>query len=396
MNAIALASAIAVCECAGAYEINLMSFAETLDNLPLSKSDVVRRFEELIAPKTDAELESMAQISRGLTVQNFGRTMRLFAPLYLSNECINNCRYCGFSRDNPILRVTLSVEEVMAEARYLRDAGFRQILLVAGEHPKFVSGDYLVECVRALAPDFPSIAIEVGPMASNDYVPIVRAGAEGLVVYQETYQRAVYAEMHTAGPKHDFNYRLDCPERAYNAGFRRLGIGALFGLWRWQDEAVALAAHTDYLLRRCWQGQITVSLPRLRPAAGGFRPLFSMSDRELAQLVCALRISFPQVGIVLSTRERPSLRDALVPLGVTMMSAGSHTEPGGYTRRGIEHLHQTVRGRIMPPEFQDGEDQLATGQFEISDDRAPDRIATILREQGFDPVWKDWEQTLTH
>lgn len=373
-----------------------MSFAETLDSLPLSKSDVVRRFEQLIAPQSDTELELMARTSRSLTLQNFGRTMRLFAPLYLSNECINNCRYCGFSRDNPILRVTLSVEEVLAEARYLRDAGFRQILLVAGEHPKFVSGDYLVECVRALAPDFPSIAIEVGPMGSSDYVPIVRAGAEGLVVYQETYQRAVYAEMHTSGPKRDFNYRLDCPERAYTAGFRRLGIGALFGLWRWQDEAIALAAHVDYLLRHCWQAQITVSLPRLRPAAGGFRPLFSMSDRELAQLVCALRISFPQVGIVLSTRERPSLRDALVSLGVTMMSAGSHTEPGGYTRRGIEHLHQTVHGRIMPPEFQDGEDQLATGQFEISDDRAPDRIATILREQGFDPVWKDWEQTLSH
>ena len=157
-----------------------MSFAETLDNLPLRKSDLVHRFEELIAPKSDADLEAMAQTSRALTLQNFGRTMRLFAPLYLSNECINNCRYCGFSRDNPILRVTLNAEEVVAEARYLRDAGFRQILLVAGEHPKFVSGDYLVECVRALTPDFPSIAIEVAPMATSDYAPIVRAGAEGL------------------------------------------------------------------------------------------------------------------------------------------------------------------------------------------------------------------------
>ena len=376
-------------------EIIEMSFAQTLDNLPLQKSTLVRGFEELIAPKSDAELESMARTSRALTLQNFGRTMRLFAPLYLSNECINNCRYCGFSRDNPILRVTLSVEEVAAEAHYLWQAGFRQVLLVAGEHPKFVSGDYLVECVRALASDFPSIAIEVGPMASSDYVPIVRAGAEGLIVYQETYQRAVYAELHTAGPKRDFDYRLDCPERAYAAGFRRLGVGALFGLWRWQDEAIALAAHVDYLLRRCWQAQITISLPRLRPAAGGFRPLFSISDRELAQLVCALRITFPQVGIVLSTRERPSLRDALVSLGVTMMSAGSHTEPGGYTRRGTEHLHQTVGGRIIPPDFQDGEDKLATGQFEISDDRPPERIATILRQRGFEPVWKDWEQTLS-
>ena len=372
-----------------------MPFAQILDNLPLSKSPLIRRFEALLAPKSNAALEEMAQQARALTLQNFGRTMRLFAPLYLSNECINNCRYCGFSRDNPILRVTLDLEQVMAEARYLADEGFRQILLVAGEHPKFVSQTYLVDCVRALAPDFSSISIEVGPMERADYIPIVEAGAEGLVVYQESYNREVYAELHTSGPKRDFNWRLDCVERGYAAGFRRLGIGTLFGLWHWQDEAVALAAHLDYLLKRCWQAQITVSLPRLRPAAGEFQPRFTMTDRELAQLICALRTTFPQVGIVLSTRETESLRDTLVSLGVTMMSAGSHTEPGGYTRRGTEHLHQTVGGRIIPPDFQDGEDKLATGQFEISDDRPPERIATILRQRGFEPVWKDWEQTLS-
>jgi 2-iminoacetate synthase len=383
-----------VCEVRRPREIRLMSFAETLDDLQLKKSPLVRRFEQLIAPKSDVDLEAMAQTSRAFTLQNFGRTMRLFAPLYLSNECINNCRYCGFSRDNPILRVTLSVDEVIAEARHLSAAGFRQILLVAGEHPKFISRDYLADCVRALANDFSSISIEVGPMQTEDYRPIVDAGAEGLVVYQETYNRGVYAELHTAGPKRDFNFRLDCAERGYVAGFRRLGIGALFGLWRWQDEAVALAAHLDYLLKRCWQAQITVSLPRLRPAAGGFRPLFSMSDRELAQLICALRITFPQVGIVLSTREKASLRDELVSLGVTMMSAGSHTEPGGYTRQGGEHLHRTVRGKIVAPEFENGEDELATGQFEISDERSPAEIANILRRRGLEPIWKDWDQTL--
>jgi len=371
-----------------------MSFVETLDNLALRKSELVHRFEHLIAPKSDQELEAMAQTSRSLTSQNFGRTMRLFAPLYLSNECINNCRYCGFSRDNPILRVTLDVDEVVAEARHLARQGFRQILLVAGEHPKFVSCDYLAECVCALAPDFSSISIEVGPMETEDYAPIVEAGAEGLVVYQETYNRGVYAEMHTAGPKRDFNFRLDCAERGYAAGFRRLGVGALIGLSRWQDEVVALAAHLEYLFKHCWQAQITVSLPRLRPAAGGFRPLFSISDRELAQLVCALRITFPQVGIVLSTRERASLRDALLSLGVTMMSAGSHTEPGGYTRQGSQHLHRTLRGRITAPEFQAGEDQLATGQFEISDERSPAEIAAVLRRRGLEPVWKDWDQAL--
>jgi 2-iminoacetate synthase len=371
-----------------------MSFTEILDNLPLKKSELVFRFEQLIAPKSDQELESMAQRSRALTLQNFGRTMRLFAPLYLSNECINNCQYCGFSRDNPILRVTLSVDEVAIEARHLARAGFRQILLVAGEHPKFVSRGYLGQCVGALARDFSSIAIEVGPMETVDYKPIVDAGAEGLVVYQETYNREMYAELHTAGPKRDFNWRLDCAERGYRAGFRRLGIGVLFGLSSWREDAIALAAHLEYLFKRCWQAQISVSLPRLRPAAGGFQPRFLMSDRELAQLVCAFRTMFPQVGIVLSTRERASLRDSLISLGVTMMSAGSHTEPGGYTGQGSEHLHRTVRGRIVAPDFQNGEDQVATGQFEISDERSPAEIASLLRSRGLDPVWKDWDQAL--
>ncbi len=299
-----------------------MSFIETLDNLALKKSELVERFENLIAPKSDQALEAMAQASRSLTRQNFGRTMRLFAPLYLSNECINNCRYCGFSRDNPILRVTLDVDEVVAEGQHLAHQGFRQILLV------------------------------------------------------------------------DFNFRLDCAERGYAAGFRRLGIGALIGLSRWQDEAIALAAHLEHLFKHCWQAQITVSVPRLRPAVGGFRPLFSMTDREFAQLVCALRITFPQLGIVLSTRERAPLRDSLALIGVTIMSAGSHTEPGGYTRRGREHLHRTVRGRIVAPEYQAGEDQLATGQFEISDERSPAEIAAVLRRRGLEPVWKDWDQAL--
>src|SRR5450755_4725596 len=297
-----------------------VSFASLLNNLPLEKSRLLHRFEDLISPKIDTEFEALAQESRALTLQNFGRTMRLFAPLYLSNECINNCRYCGFSRDNPILRVTLSLDQVTAEGRYLASEGFRQILLVAGEHTKVVSQRYLADCVRALSPDFSSISIEVGPMEAVDYIPIVEAGAEGLVVYQETYNREIYTEMHTSGPKRDFNWRLDCAQRGYDAGFRRIGIGALFGLTRWQEEAIALAAHVEYLLKRCWQAQITVSLPRLRPAAGEFQPAFSMTDRELAQLICAFRVTFPQVGIVLSTRERAALRDVLASLGVTMMS----------------------------------------------------------------------------
>ena len=371
-----------------------MSFAQVLDNLPLRKSTLLQRFESLIAPKSDAELETLGQEAHALTLKNFGRTMRLFAPLYLSNECINNCRYCGFSRDNPILRVTLSVDQVVAEARHLAREGFRHVLLVAGEHPKFVSQNYLSDCVRALAPEFSSISIEVGPMEAAEYLPIVAAGAEGLVVYQETYNRKAYAELHTAGPKRDFNWRLDCAERGYAAGFRRLGIGALFGLCRWQEEALNLAAHVEYLVKHCWQAQITVSLPRLRPAAGEFHPPFTMNDRELAQLICAFRISFPEIGIVLSTRERGALRDALVPLGVTMMSAGSHTEPGGYTGQGAGEVHRTVRGRIVAPELEQGEELAATGQFEISDERSAAEVAEALQRRGIETVWKDWDAAL--
>jgi len=344
-------------------------------------------------PKNDAELESMAEMSRALTLKHFGRAIRLFAPLYLSNECINSCAYCGFARENAILRVTLEIEEVLREASHLAKEGFRNILLVAGEHPKFVSGGYLEQCVRALSAEIPSISLEVGPMETLDYIPLVKAGAEGLVVYQETYHRETYAELHTFGPKKDYDWRLDCPERAYAAGFRRIGIAPLFGLWKWQDEAVSLSLHTEHLLKNCWKAHITVSLPRMRPAVGGFEPRYFLPDREFVQLVCALRISFPQVGIVLSTREPAALRDALLPLGITMMSAGSHTEPGGYTGQGKEALHHTVRGKkvdiaIMPP------DASATEQFTIADERSAADIAALLRRKGFEPVWKDWDKAI--
>lgn len=358
-------------------------------------------FANLISPAAAEHLESMCRRSQQITRQRFGKVIRLFAPLYLSNECINNCSYCGFSRDNAILRVTLSIDDVLREARALKEQGFRNVLLVAGEHPKFVSNGYMAECIAALQMEIPSISLEVGPMETEEYRPLVGAGADGLVVYQETYDRQIYGELHTAGPKRNFDWRLETPERAYAAGFRRLGIGALFGLSDWRLEALAVAAHAEYLLRNCWKAQITVSLPRLRPCAGEFQPLTTLNDRELVQLVCAFRLMFPDVGIVLSTREPAPLRDALFPLGVTMISAGSHTEPGGYTGAGKEKIHQTVRGRIVElaagaSEWAttNGHATNATGQFEIADNRSPERVAERIRELGYEPVWKDWDAAL--
>ncbi len=334
-------------------------------------------------------LEALAEAAHALTVKHFGRVMRFFAPLYVSNECINICKYCGFSRDNPILRVTLTVEQVAAEARYLREQGFRHILLVAGEHPHFVAGNYLRDCVGRLRSDWPSVSLEVGPMETAEYQPIVEAGAEGLVVYQETYDRDVYAAMHTSGPKRDYDWRLATAERGYAAGFKRLGIGALLGLAEWRWEAVAVAMHAAFLLKKCWQAQVTISLPRLRPAAGEFVPLVNLTDREMAQYVCALRLMFPEVGLVLSTRESPRLRDGLARLGITLMSAGSHTEPGGYTGQGKDDLHVTKGGRRI-----DSEGEHADSQFAIADVRSPEAVVAKLSAMGYDAVWKDWDGSL--
>ncbi len=359
-------------------------------------------FAALISPGGSEILEALAGRAQLLTRQRFGKTIRLFAPLYLSNECVNNCAYCGFSRDNPILRVTLSVDEVLREAAELKAQGFRNLLLVAGEHPKFVSSNYLRDCVAALHAEWPSLSLEVGPMETEDYRPLVAAGAEGLVVYQETYEREIYARMHTAGPKRNFDWRLETPERAYAAGFRRLGISPLYGLADWRWEALSVAAHADYLLRHCWKASVTISLPRLRPCAGDFQPLTHMTDRELTLLICAFRLMFPDVGIVLSTREAARLRDGLIPLGVTMVSAGSHTEPGGYTGAGKENIHQTVRGKIVELAAGAGEwapqpNQAtnATGQFNIADERSAGEIAELIRKLGYEPVWKDWDSALT-
>ncbi len=398
-----------------ASELNTLPIGQLMQRAMAASTDEVRAslakarrtladFAHLISPAAAEPqlLEQIARQSHVLTLQRFGRVIRLFAPLYLSNECVNNCKYCGFSRDNTIVRVTLSVEEVLREADALRRQGFRNILLVAGEHPKFVSVEYLRRCIAALHRDWPSISLEVGPLDTHEYRVLVDAGADGLVIYQETYDRDIYAQMHTAGPKRDFDWRLHTPERAYAAGFKRLGIGALHGLGDWRFEAICTAAHADYLQRHCWKAFLTISIPRLRPCAGEFQPLTQMTERDLVQLVCALRLMFPDVGLVLSTRESPKTRDGLIPLGITLMSAGSHTEPGGYTGAGRDKLHQTVRGRLV--ELASGASEWAparqaqvgaTEQFVIADERSPAEIADVIRRLGYEPVWKDWDMALS-
>jgi len=327
-------------------------------------------FAALLSPAAGERLEDMARAAHDLTVRRFGRTVRLFAPLYLSNECVSTCTYCGFSAGNAIARRTLTVEEAVAEARELAGRGFRHLLLVSGEHARIVSKDYLVEVAAALAPVVPELSVEVQVWDEAMYRRLVDAGCDGLVVYQETYDRGTYGAVHLKGKKRNYDWRLAALDRGAAAGMRRLGLGALLGLHDdWRMEALAVATHARALIRRWWRCEVSVALPRLRPAAGGFEPLDPVSDRDFVQLLCALRLLLPDVGVTLSTREAPAFRDALLRLGVTAMSAGSHTEPGGYAAASD-----------------------AEPQFEISDSRSPAEIAAVLRTAGYDPVWKDWER----
>lgn len=321
----------------------------------------------LLSPAAEDRLEEMAQASRRLTLARFGRTMHLYAPLYLSNECLSTCTYCGFARTLPVERKTLREEETVEEARHLVAQGFRSLLLLTGEHERSTGVDFLERHIAELTRFVPQISVEVQVWSEREYRRLRDAGCEGVVIYQETYHPARYAEVHVGGRKKDYRWRLLGPERAARAGMRRVGVGALLGLHDdWREEAIVTAAHARFLMKRFWRTQVTVSVPRMRPSASGFQPRVDVGDRALTQLVCAFRLGMPDAGIVLSTREPATLRDGLHRIGVTHTSAGSHTEPGGY-----EH----------PGEAQE--------QFEIADERSPGEIAASLRAMGYDVVWED-------
>jgi 2-iminoacetate synthase len=321
----------------------------------------------LLSPAAGRRLEELAQAARTTTLRRFGRAVRLFAPLYVSNACLSSCAYCGFSKGLPIARRTLSVDEAEAEARLLTDRGFRHLLLVSGEHRVDVSADYLVAVVERLRQFVPSLSIETQTWSDDTYARLVAAGLEGVVHYQETYDRTRYAEVHQAGWKRDYDRRLNSTELAASAGVRRLGVGALLGLVRdWRPDVLAVAAHAAFLVRTFWRTEVTVALPRIKPSASGYQPTDPVSDVDYVQALAALRLFEPEAGIVLSTREPVGLRDGLVQIAVTHMSAGSSTEPGGYGH---------------PGEAQE--------QFAISDERSPAEVAAMLTAAGYEPVWKD-------
>jgi 2-iminoacetate synthase len=324
----------------------------------------------LLSPAAQEQLEKMAQISNKLTQQRFGKVMQLFVPLYLSNVCYNTCTYCGFSIENEYPRITLSEEEIEKEALYLKKKGFQHLLILTGEADSS-SVTYIEKSIRQLSRHFPSIGIEIQPLNTPEYQQLTQAGADKLTVYQETYHPEAYAHYHLRGKKRNFTYRLDTPDRAAPAEFYQMNIGALLGLYDWRFEALALKSHLMYLHKTYWQHHYAISFPRIKEMFAQFTPQDLVTDTDYVQLICAFRMIYPDLGITLSTRESPHLRNHLIKLGITTLSAESKTAPGGYT-----HTQETE------------------GQFEISDHRSVEEIQALLLLNGYEPVLKNWDQVL--
>ncbi len=328
---------------------------------PLSLED----FKTLISPAAHSYLEEMAVLSQELTQKRFGKTVQMYVPLYLSNDCRNGCKYCGFNNANDFERVTLSVDQILSEVKVIKEMGFEHVLLVSGES-KSTGIDYLKTAIETVKPYFANISMEVPPMKQEEYEELIQHGLHAVLIYQETYGPK-YSFYHERGRKKDFKYRLQTPDRLGAAGIFKIGLGSLIGLDDWRTDAFFTAAHLDYLEKTYWKTKYSISFPRIRAASGSLPPAVEMSVGELVQLICAYRIFSENVELSISTREAEKFRDHIFQLGITSMSAGSKTNPGGYS---------------MKEDYMD--------QFQIEDRRSPEEITAVIHQKGFEPVWKDW------
>ena len=356
-------------------DIQSKIYASTTDQVELSLCKTKRNLDDflaLISPAAQPYLEQMAQQCHELTKQRFGKTIQMYAPLYLSNECQNICTYCGFSLDNKINRKTLSALEIELEIAVLKKAGFDHVLLVTGEANYTVNINYFLNAIDQIKNDFSIISVEVQPLSQEEYERLHQAGVYSVLVYQETYHQEVYKKYHTKGKKSNFDFRLETPDRIGKAGIHKIGLGVLLGLEDWRTDSFFNALHLDYLQKAYWQTKYSVSFPRLRPAEGFIEPNFIMDDKDLTQLICAYRLWNEDLEISISTRENEKFRDNIIAIGTTSMSAGSKTNPGGYAA-----------------------DLQSLEQFEISDERSAAEIAAVITQKGYEPIWKDWDRTFS-
>lgn len=346
-------------------------YSKTADDVKraLAKDSIdINDFQALISPAAEDFIEDMATKSNMLTQKRFGKTIQMYAPLYVSNLCTNGCVYCGFNHANDIERKILTADEIEEELNVLENMGFEHVLLVSGEDKRACDLSYLREAIKRSKKHFAQISIEVQPMEKDEYVALKDAGLHAVYVYQETYHEANYKTYHPKGRKSNYRYRLETPERIGQAGIHKMGLGVLLGLEDWRTDSFYTALHLQYLEKQFWQMKYSLSFPRLRPHAGGFEPNSVINHKQLLQLMCAYRLLNEQVEISLSTRESAYFRDNVMKLGVTTMSAGSKTDPGGYS-----HPNEALE------------------QFSVNDERSPAQVSQAVNSLGYEVVWKDWD-----
>ncbi|UCH81387.1 MAG: [FeFe] hydrogenase H-cluster radical SAM maturase HydG [Nitrospiraceae bacterium] len=296
----------------------------------------------------------------------YGKRVVLFAPLYISNECMNDCLYCGFRSGNrDARRKSLTVDEVLQEAEFLSGKGYRRLLLVASEHAKHTGIDYLEKIIEAIykRTDIRILHANTAPMSVDEFKRLKASGIGVYQCFQETYHIPSYRYLHQTGTKADYASRLNVMDRAIEAGFEDVGMGVLLGLYDWRWEVGALIAHSRRLISKYGFGPHTLSVPRLQPAEGSKVNVdtYRVSDEDLKKIVAIYRLALPYVGVVVSTRERSGLRDELLSMGASQISAGSRTSPWGYIEKGD------------------------TEQFEIGDNRSLEDIVRNIAEMGMIP-----------
>lgn len=326
-------------------------------------------FAVLISEAADPYLERMAALSRHFTLERFGNTISMYIPMYVSNACTNKCVYCGFNHDNPFERTTLNMEQIEEECKAIKKLGpFENLLIVSGEYPSLCGVDYMEKVLQTCRPYFHNLTLEIQPLRSHEYERLTHSGLNGVVCFQETYHRVAYKTYHPRGMKSHYDWRLNGYDRMGEAGVHKIGLGVLLGLEDWRADTVMMARHLRYLQKKYWRSRYSVNFPRMRPSESGYQPKTIITDRQLARLTFAFRIFDHDVDISYSTRETPDYRDNILQLGVTSMSAGSRTDPGGY---------------VTEPD--------SLEQFEVSDERTPHDVAEAIRRHGYEPVWKDWD-----
>ena len=347
-------------------EIYSKSAADVEQALHKNKIDL-EDFKALVSPAAEPYLEIMATQSREATQKRFGKTIQFYIPLYLSNECLNHCIYCGFNHDNKIHRVVLKDEEIMEEVETIKKMGYEHILLLTGESPKHAGVDYIEHAMQLVKPHFKQISLEVQPLSTEGYSRLRKSGLYGVYIYQETYHLERYSYYHPAGMKKDYRWRIETPDRLAQAGIHKIGLGVLLGLEDWRIEALFLANHLHYLRKHYWKSKYSLSFPRIRPHQGGFQPAYNVTDTHFAQMIWAFRLLDNDAEMSLTTRESETFRDNMISLGITSMSAGSKTEPGGYTKKN------------------------ELEQFSTNDNRNPKQLLKTINQHGYEVVWKDWD-----